>query len=170
MIISIEGMKGTGKSTVAQRLSLESGIQIAAKYTQGKSPFPGWVEKIRKEYGGVFNDAASSLGLQYYSNLFSRLENDCIMEKGLITAASSGYYGYVHNNEKMPFQEYADSLEGVFKAACAHYSKRAPETTFLLLECSPEIARARIYDRLRGVPSEVFFIEHQEKYNELHSS
>lgn len=174
MIISVEGMKGTGKSTIANLLSLESGIPVVEKYTQGKCLFPDWVESLREEYWGEFNDATSSLGLQHYSNLFSRLEGQCgescILEKGLITAASSGYYGYVKNREKVPFAEYMGILKNVFEESCKHYEPFACDTTFMLLECSPEIARARVYDRLREVPSEVFFIEHQKKYNEMHSS
>ena len=183
MIVSVEGLKGSGKSTLVQKLHEEHGFPVARKYTKDASPpspFPLFIEEFKEKYGNSFKNITSSLGLRYYANFFGELERqesasgasrNSIFDRGIVSLGYSGYYGYVNNKETLPLPEYEALLFELHREALGQYSlhvkRTGQHTLFVMVDCVKDVVEQRIRARLYAIPSDTFLLEHYNQYVRL---
>ncbi|MEK6861251.1 MAG: hypothetical protein AABY07_04725 [Nanoarchaeota archaeon] len=175
-IITIEGLKGSGKSLICERLLEKYNFTFIEKFTKIRTELVrpvDFVEDIRRKYNNKFNNIQSSLGLFFYSAFFNRLENlgdvsNYLLNRGMLSLPYFGYYGYVNSSEMIPFDEYLDVVRELHNLALDRYRKKYEENSlFINLECNKGELFRRIKLREYKIPSDTFFIEHYDTYVKL---
>ncbi|MFH1173758.1 MAG: hypothetical protein V1725_01350 [archaeon] len=162
-IVMIDGMKGTGKSTIVELLRQE-GYPIIAKYTKQTYTTNHFFEVLGALCG--IAQPNDTLALPFYSTLFERLiSNEGIMEKGLLSIYSAGYYGYLLHDRPVPFDDYQHMLDFVFESALNVYS---PKVEVISLRCSDAEREARL-GRRTPLHGDIVFREHVEQYKQFFS-
>ena len=164
MIISVEGLKGTGKSTVVKRLEEELCLPVLPKFTKGKEVYPGWLENLEKEK--EYLTQRKIFGLQFYANFFVRLPENkrTLCNKGLITLGSSCVFSYFDPFPPRWFNVYEKDAQEIFSWAVNAYHPYLEETLFIVLHAAKEKIQKRIAQRKRNIPSERVFIGNYEDY------
>ena len=149
MILSIEGLKGSGKTTLINRLKDRFHINIAKKYT--KTQHPG-------------NYSLS----EFVSNLFFSLEesidSDIILDKGLITLSTAGLYGYAKENPGYSFDNYKEKNDKLLDNLIMEYRRFEDNTIFVILNCNTEERVKRVLNRPAKKPSDIYFLENIKDY------
>lgn len=164
IILTLEGLKGSGKSSIIKKVSGMG--KIMPKFSKGITPYPNFLENFKQDYKKEFNNIDSSLGLQFYANFFNNLvfvEWNIICDRGLLSLPYFGYYGYINNQESIPLKEYWQICEELFREAIRHYKPWADISTFIILECTPDILIERINKR-NLIASDIFFLKNIDYY------
>ena len=87
-VLSIEGIKGTGKSTIVTKIQENYFIRKIEKFTKGINNLPYFLTVFREEHKDYFYNADSSLALGFYANFFNRLAE--IRESEIVIFAPVG--------------------------------------------------------------------------------
>ncbi|MBS3152252.1 hypothetical protein J4230_02475 [Candidatus Woesearchaeota archaeon] len=167
-IITIEGLKGTGKSFICNNISKNYSVKIAGKFSKGKAVFPDFILEFKEKYNNLFNDIDSSLGLGFYANFFHELESQnekfILFNRGLLSLPYFGYYGYFHNKEKIDFCTYEKILMELYELVLEKYKKFESSSIFIIIECSDDTIKTRLAKREIAIPSDIFFLDNLDLY------
>ena len=175
MILTLEGLKGSGKTLVEKLISEKFEPSKFPKFTKSSihtiSPVK-FVEDFKHTNKWKFTNIESSLGLSYYTSFFSDLERInrdqlTIVNRGILSLAYSGYYGYINNNEKITFGDYLELADDIYKIALHTYLPYEEDTTFIILECNKNLLSERLKSREKRIHSDIFFLEHLNTYLSL---
>src|SRR3989344_1842202 len=153
--ITIEGLKGTGKSTIIKSLSSFYHVNLLQK----------------------FKNIESTLAVNYYSNFFNNLElatnlnltapRIILLNRGLLSLPYFGYYGYSHNSEDLKFREYLKIASELYDLAICKYNTFGLESDFIILECCQETIKKRLEKREVKIVSDTFFLKNIEVYSNM---
>ncbi len=167
-ILTVEGLKGTGKSLVIKEILREHHILPLQKFTKGQNTIADFLIPFRDKYLPLFKNIDSSLALHFYSAFFHNLENthenDILLNRGLLSLPSFGYYGYIHCHETMPFKKYQQIVLELYDLALFRYKPFESQSAFFILECNEEEIKKRLANREIKIPSDLFFLEHFSLY------
>ncbi len=162
-IITLEGLKGTGKSTLVEHLKKNTSFFFAPKISKEKAVLPNFLLPFKEKYS-YFNRVESSLGLKYYAGFFNILstysQRPLFLERGLLSLPFYAYYGYYYNSESIPLNHYDLIATEVFQTALNEYKKYNHESTFFILEVEPSIIKKRMEDRVDKIHSDTFFLDY----------
>jgi len=168
-ILTFEGLKGTGKSTLLDLIVKDSGSKIIEKITKGGETWPDFIREAYNKYCPFLKDVKSSLALQFYSNLFRRLEESqreglVLLDRGLLSLPSFCYYGYHYSKENMGFDEFLGIVNEMQNLAINNYRKFEEQTTFLIMESKIEEIKSRMIKRARESKADKFFLDNITSY------
>lgn len=167
-IITIEGLKGSGKTTLVKKLSEDHKIEKLEKFSKGKSSLPNFLQEFREEHSGLFKDIDLSLGLVYYANFFNNLraskQNIVILDRGLLSLPYFGYYGYLQSDENLSFSRYEQTIAKLYNLVLERYKVFEKDSFFFILECSIAKTKRRLVERRKLVHSELLFLKNLEVY------
>jgi len=171
MILSIEGLKGSGKSTLVSLIKENFIFNISEKYTRGRYDFYKELIDFRRKYVHLFKNIDSSLALQFNSNLFHNLLHflgkDVILEKGILTLGGEGYYGYVESEENLNIVKYKSICKELYEISLAKYRDLVQPSVFVILDCGLEERVNRIRAREKSKKSDIFFLENMPIYEKI---
>lgn len=171
-IVVLEGLKGTGKSTIIKRIVEGKAIRKPEKISKGVEKWPEFVTEIGNRYSARFRDVGSSLGLQYYANFFTRVgrvgeDETVIFDRGLLSLPYFGFYGYLASAETVLFGDYERTATTLFERALEEYGRFSKSSSFFILDCSRETIKRRLASRRELIPSEQVFLDNFGAYVEL---
>src|SRR3989338_2369314 len=171
-VLSIEGIKGTGKSTIVTKIQENYFIRKIEKFTKGINNLPYFLTVFREEHKDYFYNADSSLALGFYANFFNRLaeirESEIVIfERGLLSFPCSGLYGYYISQKKISFDQYCNVALSLYNLALERYRRLERETLFLIVECTKGTVLDRLRYRAIKKQSDKLFLDKMDSYNHL---
>ncbi|MDO8556621.1 MAG: hypothetical protein Q7R96_05615, partial [Nanoarchaeota archaeon] len=135
MIISVEGLKGTGKSLLVEKLKGCVEMEVLPKFTRGFAAYPVWLEEIKQGYQQPFVDEC--FGFRWCANFFASLaeyqeDKVVLVEKGLISLGCSGLFGHLMYSH-LPYVQYKVQMARVFNQYIAKYQPYVAQTMFIVV-------------------------------------
>ena len=175
-IISLEGLKGAGKTSIAEELGRRRNIDICEKYMHQHIALSSMLFSLKKRYENKFLNIDEALGTYYYASFFSSLEKAInggrtaiVLDKGLLSLPATGYYGYLKNKETLPFSKYSRILFETFELAIIHYNSIKADSYFFIIKCNEEERLRRIMSREEIKPSELIAVGRNDIYELIFS-